>query len=531
MADLSESAGPVADTLRAAHADHRAGRLDAAMAGYRRVLALAPTQVDALNLLGIAFRQRGRLAEAAAMIGKAADLAPLQASFAANLAAVLIDLGRTEDALAAYRRAAAVAPGHAGAQAGIGLALHRLGRFDEALAALDAALAIDADHAEALSTKGTVLCRLQRLEEAGEASGRAMALRPGDAGIANNHGNVLRAAGRHDEAIAAFRAAIRRRPAFAEAHRNLALALLQAGDHAEGWREYEWRWRLPEAAARRRGDPARLWDGGDPAGKRLLLFAEQGAGDTIQFARYAPLLAGRGASVTLAVPGRLRRLMGTLADVAVTADDLPPPEYDFQAHLLDLPGRLGTSRGTIPARTPYLGAEPELIRHWAAKLAERPGLRVGIVWQGNAAFVGDHARSLPLALLAPLAEVPGVRLISLQKGPGEAQLDALPSGMAVERLGPDYGTGPDDFIDTAAAMMGLDVVVTSDTSVAHLAGALDRPGMVLVSQAADWRWLHGGEGSPWYPSLRVVRQKTRGDWPGVIAAVAGELSRMRRAGG
>jgi hypothetical protein len=308
-------------------------------------------------------------------------------------------------------------------------------------------------------------------------------------------------------------------PEYADAHFNLATLLLTYGNFAEGWAEYAWRWRsraFMGGNAARSLQSAMTWDGSPLRGRKMLLHAEQGLGDTIQFGRYAALLKEQGAGkILLACAPELQALMRGCrgVDEIVTATPFPP--YDVGAFLVDLPRMLGmTSIEQIPANVPYLDCDPDLVARWEARMAaaeeQRPRLRVGIAWQGNPGHRSDRWRSVPLDLFAPLAELPGVRLVSLQKGAGREQLEKMPK-LALD-LGPELA----DLADTAAVIRGLDLVITVDTALAHLAGALAAPVWVAMAMVTDWRWLLERADSPWYPSMRLFRQALLGQWDEVF---------------
>ena len=309
------------------------------------------------------------------------------------------------------------------------------------------------------------------------------------------------------EAIAYHRRAVALAPDNLEVHRALALALLAAGDFEEGWREYDWR--------QRRRYPQPAWDGGPLAGRSILVYQEDGLGDTLQFARYVPLVAASGGRVILECAAPLARLLQRLAGVerVVVAGD-PLPAFDTHAALMSLPACVGTTRDTIPRAVPYLAADPRLVESWRARLGRADALSVGLVWRGNPCHPNDSNRSMRRADLAPLGRVPGVHLYGLQVGPAGASVDG--------NLGPQLN----NFDDTAAVVSVLDLVITVDTSVAHLAGALGRPVWVLLSSPHDWRWHLEHETSPWYPSMRLYRQERPGDWGPVVERVAVELARL-----
>jgi hypothetical protein len=407
----------------------------------------------------------------------------------------------------------------------IGNALHRAGRFDEAAAAYRRSIAADPDRAKAHSNLAATLLRQERIAEALAAASQAIAIRP-DLALAHlNLGNALRRAGRLDEAVAACRRAVAIDPDLAEAHFDLSLALLAAGRLEDGWHEYEWRLRGGSEEHRPARFKAPRWWGEGLAGKRLLVHAEQGLGDTLQYARFVPLLAERG-KVRLAVQrplvGLLRLAQWKGVEIAHRAGR---SGVDFELPLMSAPVCLGTTEATIPRSVPYLSADPARGAAWRRRLPKR-GFRVGIVWQGRPDATIDRGRSIPLRCFAALARVPETRLFSLQKNYGLDQLAALPAGIDVTTFGVGFDAGPDAFLDTAAAIMNLDLVVSADTSVAHLAGALGRPVWIALQRAPDSRWLLEREDSPWYPTARLFRQQAAGDWHEVFERMAAELARV-----
>ncbi|HYG89647.1 MAG TPA: tetratricopeptide repeat-containing glycosyltransferase family protein [Azospirillum sp.] len=342
-----------------------------------------------------------------------------------------------------------------------------------------------------------------------------------------NLGNTLQRLHRFDGAAACYQRVLALDPEHVDAHWNLALVLLRMGRFGEGWPEYEWRWRRPGTPVEHRNAPA--WDGGPLDGRTLLLVCEQGLGDTIQFARYLPLAAARGGPVILRCQPELRRLLSGFPGVArIITRDEPLPAFDVQSSLMSLPGLFGTSPDTIPNRVPYLpgpdGPGPVLPDGDARKAAPGGGLRVGVVWGSSPT---DPSRSCPLDTLLALGRLPGVRLFSLQKGSHAADLGRTPDAGCIE----DLSDRIHDMADTAAIVRQLDLVVTVDTSVAHLAGALGRPTWILLPHLADWRWLVDREDCPWYPTARLFRQTTPGDWGGVFARVLPALEQWVSSAG
>jgi ADP-heptose:LPS heptosyltransferase len=297
------------------------------------------------------------------------------------------------------------------------------------------------------------------------------------------------------------------------------------GDFEHGWPEYEWRWRRPKSPPRRLPQPR--WDGAPLAGKTLLVYMEQGLGDMLQFIRYAPLLKAQGANVLVECPAFLHPLLSRCPGIdRLLAEGSPLPEFDVHVPLLSLPHLLGTTLATIPAQVPYLYAGEERVQRWAEELRPLEGFKVGICWQGNRHHQWDHFRSFPVEHFAALAAVPGVRLVSLQKGPGAEQLRKLGGSFPVVELDSEKDASAAAFMDTAAIMKNLDLVVTVDTSIAHLAGGLGVPVWVALSAVSDWRWLLQREDSPWYPTLRLFRQRALGDWDGVFGRMAAELKKQ-----
>jgi tetratricopeptide (TPR) repeat protein len=481
---------------------------------------------DLRGLVARAFaaQERGDVdaAERACREAIAAD--PAQFDTHHLLATIIAGRGRHREALANYTQALALRPDAAAALYNCSLTLEALGRFDEALVNLNRALAVEPGFAEALSNRSNVFFALDRLEEALASSDAALAIEPASASALTNRGIALVALDRLDDALASFDRALALQPDFAACRLNRAFLLLMLGRFAEGWREYEWRRQQPSWSERK--FPAPEWRGEDLTGKRLLLHAEQALGNTISFARFAPLLARRGASVVLNAQRPLATLLRSLDDVAVAADGDPLPPVDFHLPLMSVPFVLALDEAQIPAAVPYLRADPARVAAWSKRLPG-DGFRVGICWQGDPRRAIDRGRSIPLRAFAPLARVPGVRLLSLQQRDGLEQLAELPAGIRVEQLGDDFDAGPDAFLDCAAVMTQLDLVVTCDTSIAQLAGALARPVWVALRDVpVDWRWMLERDDSPWLPTARLFRQRRRGDWPEVFERISNELAAL-----
>jgi Flp pilus assembly protein TadD len=407
-------------------------------------------------------------------------------------------------------------------------ALRKLGRLEESAAAAREALRLKPRFAEAALNLGTALLKLDRAEDALVAYETASEAQPGYDAALNGQALALRALGRVDEALEAFEQAVRL--GNVEAISGKGCLELTLGDFEHGWEGYEARWVEGKSLAEALGARFPWWRGPGRTGERVLVMNDHGLGDTIQFCRYLRLMAVAGAEPTFLCPPRLHRLLSSVAGIRLIAERSPSERFDAQIAVSSLPRAFATRLDSVPASVPYLAAEPERTRKWAARIGAA-GFKIGIVWQGNPNPEVDIARSMPLAAFAPLAAIAGVRLISLQKGYGVEQLADLPAGMRVEMLGDDFDAGPDGFVDAAAVMTALDLVVTCDTSVAHLAGALGRPTWVALKRDAEWRWLRDRDDSPWYPTMRLFRQTRRGDWSDVFAAMATELEALVSSGG
>jgi Flp pilus assembly protein TadD len=404
----------------------------------------------------------------------------------------------------------------------LGVVLHQRGRHEDALPLLERAAALAAHEPEFHNNLGLVLAALDRNEEAVAAYRRALARKPDHATAWNNLGLALQAMNRLPEAVDAFRRALAHSPVFAQAHWNLALALLAQGEYSEGFREYEWRLRVAELGARAPRLPVPRWRGEDPRDKTLLLTAEQGIGDALQFVRFASHAADRGARVVVQTRGELRALLATAPGVAATiGGDDDVSSFDLELPLLSLPHVLGLADPVAGTTSRYLRSDPERRAAVASRLAPRDAAttRIGVAWAGAPHHRNDRRRSLPVAALTSLFALPSTRWHSLQKGPAASQLAQVMGAGDVLPLDPDA-----DFAHTAALVDLLDAVVTVDTSIAHLAGALGKPVFVLLPFAPDWRWGVAGERSGWYPSARLFRQPSLGDWPGAVASLRNALA-------
>ena len=472
--------------LQLALQNHDAGRIPDAERLYRQILAKEPNHPDALHLLGVLGAQIGQTAAA-------------------------IDL---------IRRAIAIKPTDAGFHNDLGNCLRNMKQLDQAVDAYGQAIRLKPDYMLALNNLGNALCDQGKLDEGIAAYRQALKLQRDFAGLYNNLGKALRDKHQLDESLAIFRQGLQLKPDYAELHHNFSLVLLLKGDYAQGWPEHEWRLRTRTSTSPRREFPQPKWDGSDLNGRTILLHSEQGLGDSIQFARYAPLVASRGGKVIMQCQSPLCRLFHNLAGVThVIANSNTPPDFDVHCPMLSLPCLFNTTVDAIPASIPYLQADGDLTRQWTQRLSSCAKTKIGLVWAGAAGHATDHLRSISPALFAPLAKVPGVELHSLQKGAAPTQLAALPPEMHLI----DHTAQLDDFADTAALMANLDLIISVDTAVAHLAGALGKRAWLLLQYTPDWRWLLDRDDSPWYPTVRLFRQKFAGNWAEVIERVVGAL--------
>jgi tetratricopeptide (TPR) repeat protein len=497
----------------------RRGDRDEAERLCRRILDSNADHYDALTLLGILAAQTRRTEEAVALLSRAAALRPRHPEAHGNLGNVLRDLGRHDEALACYDRALALKPDYAEALNNRGVTLCDLRRHAEALASYDRALSINPNYAEALNNRGVALGDLGRFVDALACYDRALGIRPNHVEALNNRGNALCDLKRYEDASESYERALAVAPHAANVHWNLAFCRLRLGDFARGWPENEWRWKQPEWASIKREYPQPVWLGAEPlGGKTLLLHHEQGLGDTLQFCRYAKPAAARGARVVLVVQPPLLSLLSTLDDVAqVLPTDAELPEFDYHCPLLSLPLAFGTCLDTIPDSV-RVRADGPRVAAWRDKLGARSEPRVGIVWSGNPGHKNDRNRSLALADLLPLLS-DRAQWVSLQQDVRATDADLLASRTDIAHFGEQL----EDFADTAALVDLMDVVVTVDTSVAHLAGAMGKAVWILLPFNPDWRWLLDREDSPWYPTARLFRQPAAGDWASVIDRVRSEL--------
>ena len=532
--------------LQNAIALHQQGNLGQAESIYLQLLEIDPRNADALHLLGVITNQTGNHKGAVDMIGLAIEINSNVASYYSNLGVALKELQQLDAAVASYDKAIELKPDYAEAYCNRASALKELNQLDAALISSDKAIELNPDFAEAYCNRGNALLDLKRLEAAIFSYNKAIELRPNFAEAYCNRGNALKDLKQLDAAVASYNKAIELKPDFAvaysnrgvslqglkqldaafasydkaialkpgyaDAYWNKALILLLVGELCQGFNCYEWRWEKPDKYKFKRNFSQPLWLGVESlSGKTVLLHAEQGLGDTIQFCRYARMIADLGATVILEVQKPLVRLLKDLSGVTtLLAQGDPLPEFDFHCPLLSLPLAFKTDLNSIPSTVSYLEAEVERVAYWKDR-TKGNGLKIGISWQGSKTTKVDIGRSFELQLFKNIAALPNVQLISLQKGYGSEQLKNMPQGMQVEDLGEELDADG-AFLDSAAVMMNLDLVITSDTALTHLAGALGVKTWVALKYVPEWRWMLDRKDSPWYPSVTLYRQQKLDDW-------------------
>jgi tetratricopeptide (TPR) repeat protein len=529
-------------------------RHEEALASFDRALAKRTGDAALHYNRGNALKALGRHTDALASYGRALALAPDLAVAHHNRGSTYAELDRNDEALASYDRvlaltlesagigiaggisraidcgggslkkldkALAVAPDSVEVLNNRGQILIRLNRYDEAIASFDRSLALRPDQPDALCQRGEALAAIDRFHEALADFATALGIDPNCADAHLKRGNALYALNRMDEALGSFTAALAILPESADANFNEALTRLCLGDFRQGWRKYEYRWQRSEYAKDRPTYPRPMWRGEKVLeGKTILLVAEQGLGDTIQFARYAPLVAALGAKVLLGVRPSLTALMATVPGVShVYGGGETLPDFDLYCPLLSLPLAFETRLSTIPSRVPYIRPSEDRIAKWREQLPQSGRLRIGICWAGTGAHLNNRRRSIPIDRFATIMSVPGVDFINLQKEVNESEA-AILSEHGVHRLGQEFA----DFADTAAVISMLDLVISVDTSVAHLAGAMAKATAVLLPFSPDFRWMLDRTDSPWYPTMRLFRQTSIGDWCGPLDRLAGELA-------
>lgn len=515
---LDEYSGPVWSTYASALGFLK--KFPEALAAYDRAIGLSPNDAEAHNNRGVVLEALGRKEDALAAYDRAAEVKPSFAEAHYNRGNLLLSLARYDEALAAYDRAVALRPAYAQALNNRANALRVLGRNEEALEGYTQAAAAQKGYVRALLNRATLLLEMGRPGEAAEAYAGVIEVQGDHAEAHLGRGNALREALRLDEALQSYDRALALRADYPEASWNKGLILLLKGEYTEGWRLYEYRWRTTQSLDVRSFDRP-LWLGGVPLrGKTILVHAEQGFGDTILACRYVPLLVDEGARVVLEAPPALHALLSGLPGVAALlrrGDALPP--FDFQVPLMSLMLAFGTTPETVPSIVPYLQPDPVKVAAWRSLLGARRRPRIGLAWRGRSDHKNDRARSLSPAALAPLLALP-FEFHSLQREYREGDRASLASFVEVA----DHAEDLRDFSDTAALIAAMDAVVSVDTAVAHLSGALGRDTRLLLPRLPDYRWGLDGAKTPWYPTARLYRQQQAGAWDPVVKRLASELA-------
>ncbi|HEX4066335.1 MAG TPA: tetratricopeptide repeat protein [Acidobacteriaceae bacterium] len=496
-----------------------AGKFEEAKLHYERAIALKPDFAAAYSNLGTVLLNLNGLAAAVACQQKALALKPDLVEAHNNLSLVLRKLGRLEEAATHYERAVALRPNYVEAWSNFGVLLRQQGKLEESAACLVKALNLRPNSAEAFDNLGNTLRDMGRLVESAACHERALALKPDFAQAHNNLGYTLRKQGKLAESRESYQRALVLDPGSPDIRWNLCLLDLLEGNFAEGWRHYEVRFQREGNRPRSFSKP--IWCGEPLNGARILLHSEQGLGDAIQFLRYIPLVHAAGGTVILNVPRALGRLAASLPGVdTLTVEDESLPPFDWHCPLMSLPLAFKTSLDSIPNRVPYLTVPKEALQRLNDLHGTNRELRIGLVWSGNPKCTEDQIRSMPLSSFRSVLELDGLRFFSLQLGAAAAQLGTIETPIT------DLSSAINDMADTAALVMGLDLIITVDTSVAHLAGALGKPTWTLIPFAPDWRWLTDREDSPWYPTMRLFRQDHFGDWESVVQSIRVQLSAL-----
>jgi tetratricopeptide (TPR) repeat protein len=497
------------------------GQLDEALTCFLKAAEMNPELFEAYNNIGNIFMGRKQFKEGIMYYKKALTLNPDLVDTYYNLADAFVETQQIDEAIACYQEILQLDPSIAMSYFHIGNLLQEKGRYDEAVHYYKKAIEIGPTNAEVYNNLGTAAYQKGFIEESITYYQKALVLNPDYAVAYSNIGIALHNKGKLDEAFTLYQKALQINPDIADAHLNTSLIHLSKGNFKEGWKEFEWRWRTKEFVPQQRNFSQPLWDGSDIAGKTILLHAEQGFGDTIQFVRYVPLVAQRRAKVILECLKELKSLIQTVNGIhQVVVRGEPLPEFDLQCPLLRLPLVFNTTLESIPTKIPYVFVDPELGRNWGNKVQDdNSKLKIGITWYGNPKHIHDRNRSCLLETFLPFSKVKDILFYSLQKERSSMEAKDRPEGMKLF----DYTKEIYDFSDTAALIENLDLIISVDTAVAHLAGALGKPVWTLLPFVPDWRWLLDREDSPWYPTMRLFRQQTQGDWRPVIARVLAEL--------
>lgn len=501
-------------------------RLAEALLSYDRAIRAKPDYADAYYYRASLLQKLNRFDDAIATLDQALALKPNFAEAHYNRGNALSAVKRWTEAIASYDRAIGLKPSFAEAHFNKGNAFVSLAQHAEALQSYDRAVALNPAYIEAHGNRAITLKNLKRFEEALRSFDRIIELKLGSASAHNNRGNALRELRRLDEAIQGYDRAIAINADYAEAHWNKGLCLLAHGRFEEGFPLYEYRKKIGAIGQKYPSYDRPLWLGRESiVGKTLFVHHELLLGDAIQFSRYIGILESQGAKVVVSAPNPLRHLLqGISPTIEIIAEDAQPDNFDYYCPLMSLPLAAGTTLANVPSNVPYLTADDGRVEKWKSRLGDR-GIKIGICWRGSNTAVAEE-RTFPLAEFYRISRLPYVRLISLQKADEAEELLNLPAGMNVEVLGDDFDAGGDAFIDTAAVMKCLDLVITPDTAIAHMAGALGCPVWLALKWLPEWRWLLDRSDSPWYPTMSLFRQPLPGDWHSVFAEIEHQLTEM-----
>jgi len=500
-------------------------QLEAAIASYDRAIEIKPNYAEAYYNRAVSFQALGQFIAAVSDYDRAIALRPSYAEAYCSRGVVFQKLGMLPDAVASYDMAIAIRPAYALAFSNRGVALQELKQLEAAVASCDRAIEIMPNLAEAHYNRGIALKELNRLYESVASYDRAIEIQPSYVEALYNRGNALKELKLLDDAVDSFDRAIKLKSPYAEAQWNKGLTLLLRGELESGLKLYEWRWKKDGSKSPSERFAKPLWTGVEPVrNKSILVYSEQGLGDTIHFCRYLSKLNDLGATVLFSPQKPLRGLMKSLSNSVRIVDEMESGlEFDFHVPLVSLPLAFQTNLKNIPALTPYLFAEKERVVRWKEAIGTE-GFKIGVCWQGAASGIAV-GRSFHVNELQEISSIEGVRLISLQKGAGVTQLAASSLLTKVETLGDSFDAGPEAFMDTAAVMQLCDLIITSDTAVAHLAGALGLPVWLVLKFVPDWRWFLDRDDSPWYPTMRLFRQQSPDNWSGPLSEVEKELRR------
>ena len=493
------------------------GRLDEAIKSYEQAITLIPDYSEALCNLGNVLQEQGKPDEAIANFRQVIEIKPDYVEAYCNLGNALKEQDKLDEAVTIYNRAIAVNPQYANVHYNLGNALREQNRPDEAIVSYSRAIEIKQDYAEAYCNLGNVFQEQGKLDEAVERYRQAIEFKPNYALAHNNLGTMLQGLGQFDEAITSYDQAIEIKQDYAEAHMNRSLILLLTKNFQKGWSEYEWRLRTKIHSLRDFNQPK--WDGSPLGGKSILVHAEQGLGDNIQFVRYLPMVKAKGGNVIFECQKDLFHLLKSCSGFDEIIEQIPHSkpsvQFDLQVPLLSLPGIFDTKLDTIPSDAPYISVDSNLVTQWCTRLGHNNTYKIGIVWAGSPTNKLGRNRTCSLSDFAPIAEIPDLTFYSLQKGPASLEANNPPKGMKIINLENELN----NFTDTAAVIANLDLVISVDTAVVHLAGAIGKPVWTLLHFVPTWRWLLKRDDTPWYPGMRLFRQTQLNDWTGAFKQV------------